>query len=176
MKKLFLALPLFLLSFGAFATNCMPAGHTGTYALETTMSRKSTIGNEHLDYGFNGSMQLAGTMQATFNGTDATGQNGIIGTGATWSITTNCKIAINNMTFYNVVAATGGGYVIIGNPIVTNVDFVADVANYTDDSVNKYGHEWVVRGERINMESTNQFTGTINTDYFGRFKMYKVLH
>ena len=173
MKKLLFVLPLFLVSSGAFAANCTMANQAGTYALETTMSRKSDIGNEHLDYGFNGKLTLGAGGVASFNATNTEGTDGIIGDGATWSINASCRISIENMTFHNVVAA-GGGYTIIGNPIVSSVDCTGDPTEWHDDSVNKIAYEWAVRGERINMESTNQFTNTINTDYFGRFKIYKV--
>ena len=171
MKKLIL-INLFLFPIFSFASNCTVANTQGYYALESTMTRASTIGIERLNYGFNGRLTLNTNGTVLFNSTDSTEQNGIYGSGGTWSIAPGtCKITIIDLDFYNL---SGGA--IVGAPIVTDIDFWADPSRTIDDGINKIATEFVVRAERRNMESTNLFTQTINTDYYGRFRLYKLVY
>lgn len=174
-KVVYIIAPLLAMIFSSslMAASCSTATQAGVYALETTMSKQPTTSNEYLQYGFNGRLTLNANGTVIFNSTESTELNGIYGNGGTWAVAPGtCKITITNLDFYNFI----GGY--LGNfPIITDVDFWFDPSYMLDDNfyATKVAYEFIGRGNRNNMDSNNQFTNTINTDYYGRFKLSKTL-
>lgn len=167
MKKLILALTLLFPLF-AYASSCTTATTAGAHSLEIPSITKPTLNNEYLNHGFNGTLLLNANGTASFSDADPTGF-GIVGNGATWSVTTGCVLTIDGMNFYNL-----NGGIQVAN-IIDNMDFRLRRSEAYDDSLSIIVNRWVGRLLVQNTNNGNQWTGATNSSIHGSAVVTRVM-